>query len=49
VIGSRIRPPSTYSRIDGLRAALGLLPIVLKRPPALKLRLVDLVVAVQPA
>ena len=36
-------------RIDGLRAALGLLPIVLKRPPALVLRLVDLAAAVQPA
>jgi hypothetical protein len=29
-------------RIDGLRSALGLLPIILKCPPALILRLVDL-------
>ena len=29
-------------RIDGLRSALGLLPIVLERPSALILRLVDL-------
>ena len=36
-------------RIDRLRAALGLLPIVLKRPPALILRLVDLAMRVQPA
>src|ERR1700722_10141349 len=34
--------------IDRLRAALGLLPIVLKRPAALILRLVDLAMRVQP-
>src|ERR1700676_3715139 len=36
-------------RIDGLRAALGLLPVVLKRPAALILRLVDLTMRMQPA
>ena len=36
-------------RIDRLRAALGLLPIVLERAPALVLRLVDLAMAVQAA
>ena len=35
-------------RIDRLRAALGLLPIVLERPAALVLRLVDLAMAMQP-
>src|SRR5882672_3067869 len=34
--------------IDGLRAALGFLPVALKRPPALVLRLVELAMAVQP-
>src|SRR6202022_3087054 len=34
--------------IDGARAALGLLPVALKRPPALVLRLVELAMAVQP-
>jgi len=36
-------------RIDRLRSAFGLLPIVLKGPSALVLRLVDLAMAVQPA
>src|SRR5271169_3678803 len=35
-------------RIDRLGPAFGFLPIVLERPPALKLRLVDLTMAVQP-
>jgi hypothetical protein len=50
VIGSR--PLSAIDifagGIDRLRAALGLLPIVLKRPAALMLRLVDLAMGVQP-
>src|ERR1700736_1878433 len=51
--GDRLPHPSAIDifarRIDRLRAALGLLPIVLERPPTLKLRLVDLAVTVQAA
>src|SRR6202043_4103745 len=51
--GDRLPRPSAVDvlarRIHGLRAALGLLPIVLKRAAALILRLVDLAAAVQPA
>ena len=36
-------------RIDGLWAALGLFPVVLKRPAALVLSFVDLVMRMQPA
>src|SRR6202047_530646 len=49
--GDRLAHPSAIDifagRIDRLRAALGLLPIVLKSPPALVLRLVELVMAMQ--
>ena len=51
--GDRLpRPPAVDifpRRIDRPRAALGLFPIVLKRPPAPILCLVELVMRVQPA
>ena len=51
--GDRLpRPPAVDifpGRIDRLRTAFGLLPILLKRSPALILRLVDLAMRMQSA
>jgi len=51
--GDRLPCPSAIDifprGIDRLRAALGLLPVVLESPPALILRLVELAMRVQPA
>jgi hypothetical protein len=50
-LGDRLPPASAVDifpgRIDRLRPALGLLPIVLKGSPALELRLVDMAMRMQ--